>query len=73
MDFGVMVCDFWFNWVVEFFRKVVQIICYDEISEIVIMSRDSLKVDCESFECMVVDFVMDKFYFVVDGFFFFEV
>lgn len=59
-DFGVTVRDFWFNWVVEPTRKVVQTIRHDETSEIAIMSRDSLKADRESLERMVVDFAMDK-------------
>lgn len=66
-DFGLTVRDFWFNWVVEPSRKVVQTIRHDETSEIAIMSRDSLKADRESLERMVVDFAMDKPHFAVTG------
>ncbi|KAK0391120.1 hypothetical protein NLU13_0622 [Sarocladium strictum] len=66
-ELGVTVRDFWFNWVVEPSRKVVQTIRHDETSEIAIMSRDSLKADRESLERMVVDFAMDKPHFAVEG------
>lgn len=63
-DFGVTVRDFWFNWVVEPTRKIVQTIRHDDKSEIAIMSRDSLRADRESLERMVVDFATDKPQFV---------
>lgn len=59
-NFGSTVRDFWFNWVVEPTRKVIQTIRHDKSSEIAIMSRDSLKADRESLERMVVDFAVEN-------------
>lgn len=59
VDFGVTIRDFWFNWVVEPTRQVIQTVRHDKTSEIAIMSRDSLKADRESLERMVVNFAID--------------
>ncbi|KAF4126810.1 nuclear control of ATPase protein 2 [Geosmithia morbida] len=59
-NLGATARDFWFNWVIEPSRKVLQTIRHDQSSEIAIMSRDSLKADRESLERMVVDFAVDN-------------
>ncbi|QUC22557.1 uncharacterized protein UV8b_06798 [Ustilaginoidea virens] len=66
-NFGCTVRDFWLNWVIQPTEKVIKTIRHDESSEIAIMSRDSLKVDRESLERMVVDFAKDKPHFATGG------
>ncbi|KUI56863.1 Nuclear control of ATPase protein 2 [Cytospora mali] len=66
-DLGVTARDFWFNWVVEPVRKVINTIRHDSQSEIAIMSRDSLKADRDSLERMVVDFSLDRPSLAVEG------
>lgn len=57
-DLGSTTVDFWRNWVIEPTMKLIRTIRHDEQSEIAIQSRDSLKVDRESLERMVVDFAL---------------
>ncbi|KIX02826.1 uncharacterized protein Z518_08769 [Rhinocladiella mackenziei CBS 650.93] len=57
-ELGQTVIDFGANWVLEPTRKLIGTIRHDEQSEIAIQSRDSLKVDRESLERMVVDFAV---------------
>lgn len=54
------VFDFWGNWVLEPFKKVIGTIRHDENSELALMSKSSLKGDRESLERMVVDFARDN-------------
>ncbi len=57
---GATARDFWLNWVVDPIGKVIKTIRHDANSEIALMSRESLRVDRESLERMVVEFAVDK-------------
>ncbi|PWY66411.1 NCA2-domain-containing protein [Aspergillus heteromorphus CBS 117.55] len=59
-DIGSTTIEFWNNWVVDPFRKLIGTIRHDEESEIALMSRNSLEADRASLERMVMDFVLDR-------------